>query len=455
MIHPGWRIRFSADPKWGVGRQVKLVAARDDARDFELGFTVRQSATPLIRTPSMRLTLPAKDREHYLSSSPLLGLEHKSIVNEIKRLSDNAQSNDALLNNIFTRARALLPRSAASNRSIPEVLGSGRALPLERAYVMVALCRAANIPARLVTGVMLAETTNVQLHHWVEVFTNGSGWSAYDPLLGYQKDLPSNFLPFVKNRADLVEVVSDHGIEVTYTLTNVDEFLGVQARTGPSWQNIFYLTRLPLEVRNVLAHLFLLPLAVFITALFREVTGIRSYGTFMPALFALAMTQAEWHMATVTLAVVLFFGVLGRAALPAKLRRQPRLTAVLILVVLGVSGSVSLMAYFSLPYDGRVLLLPIVITAILVDLFYKALEKEGAASAFMKLGWTMLQVILCLPVMQYESLGHWFVAHPETHLLTLAICLSITAYRGQRLVDLPRFHWLNRLPSAHTWIEKK
>jgi hypothetical protein len=202
------------------------------------------------------------------------------------------------------------------------------------------------------------------------------------------------------------------------------------------WQSIFYLNRLPLEARNVLAHLLLLPLAVLLTTLFRALTGVRSYGTFMPALFALSWVYADWLMVAITMCLVFIFGVLGRSTLPAKLSRQPRLTAVLILVVLAISATISMMDYLQWHHEGKVSLLPVIIMAILVDLFYKALEKEGAINAFMRLGWTLVQVIICLPVMKLDSLGHWLVAHPEAHLLTLAATLTIAAYRGKRLVNV-------------------
>jgi hypothetical protein len=260
--------------------------------------------------------------------------------------------------------------------------------------------------------------------------------------------VPYNFLPFVKNRADLVEVEGAGETVVSYSVTNADEFLHAWVEPQAGWQRVFYLTRLPLEVRTVLSQLMLLPLAVLLSSLFRELTGIRSYGTFMPALFALALVYAEWRLAAVTLAVVLVFGVLGRSAIPVKVARPPRLTLVLTLVILGVAASLSLMDYLDFRHDGKVVLLPVVITAILVDLFYKSLDKDGAASAFMRLGWTLLQVAFCLPVMQYDSLGHWLVAHPETHLLTLAAVVALASYRGSRLAQHPRFRWLNGPPAG-------
>ncbi|MDT8383792.1 MAG: 7TM domain-containing protein [Gammaproteobacteria bacterium] len=433
LAHPGWRLRFTADPDWGVARQIRLAASSAHAHGFNLGFTLYQSAAPFMQQQlqqSLRHRLTTRERERYLRSDPLLGLEHDTLVNEVRQITDRSSSGAELQSHIFRFAHRLLSPQKAETRPLPEVIASGQASVLERANVMVALSRAANIPARLVTGLELVENREVRLHHWVEVYDIEEGWLAYDPLHGYQRDLPDNFLPFVKDRAELVEVHTTDRVSLHYSVTNVDQHLEMHAGSESGWQRVFYLTRLPLEVRNVLSHLLLLPLAVLLTTLFRELTGIRSYGTFMPALFALSLVYADWQMAAVTMAVVLLFGVLGLSALHTRFRRQPRLTVVLILVVLGVTASISLLEYFQWWHDGKVVLLPVVIMAILVDLFYRTLEKEGPASALRRLGWTLAQVALCLPVMQFESLGHWLVAHPETHLLTLAATLSINTYRG-------------------------
>lgn len=442
LIHPGWQLRFRSDPEWRAGRQVRLEARKTGAKRFELGFILRQSATPLILRPANKQKLSSAERERYLSGDA----QHETITKAVSAMATKSQSNQDLLSHIFERSHQLLPTQVVASRTVSQVLESGRARPLERARLMVALCRTANIPARLVTGLVLKEELDADLHHWVEVNSDSRQWEAYDPLLGYQQTVPHNFVPFIKDRADLVEADPTTKIHVAYAVLNADEFPNMGMLNNSGWQSVFFLARLPLEVRNVLAHLMLLPLAVLLTTLFREFTGIRSYGTFMPALFALAMVYAQWSLAGITLGIVLLFGVLGRSALPGQLRRQPRLTAVLVLVILSVSASVSLIDYLGLQHDGAVILLPVVIMAILVDLFYRTLEKEGPASAFTRLFWTLVQVVLCLPVTQYISLGHWLVAHPETHLLTLIVVLLISTYQGRRLADNPRFHWLNSPP---------
>ena len=437
LIHPGWRVRFVSDPDWGIGRKMRLESTNTNARGFELGFTLRQSAAPLMQRPSLRRKLSTQAKERYLRNDSLLDIETGTLIKVINQLASGSQSNTDLLSRIFDRTQQLVHIQNTSRlRSAPEVIASGRANPLERAYTMIALCRVAHIPARLVTGFELKENKKGNLHHWVEVFNPGTGWLNYDPLHGYRQELPHNFLPFVKDRDDLVEFKSSHRITVRYTINGTDKSLDYYSNRTSGWQSIMYLTRLPLETRNVLAHLLLLPLAVLLTTLFLTLTGVRGYGTFIPALFALTFSTAEWRIVAVSMFFVLIFGVLGRSVLPAKMSRQPRLTAVLILVVVAVIASISIMDYLGWKHDSKTSLLPVVIPAIFIDLFYKELEKNGPTQALLRLFWTLVLVLICLPVMQFESLGHWLVAHPEAHLLTLAATLSITEYRGRKLIKL-------------------
>lgn len=124
----------------------------------------------------------------------------------------------------------------------------------------------------------------------------------------------------------------------------------------------------------------LMPLAVLLSMAFREFTGVQSYGVFTPTLFALVLTRAPWQGAATLLGLVLLFGVLGRWALPAELKRTPRLTLVITLVALGTVASVSIMDYFALNPDGQVMLLSIVILATMVDRTYRTLDGEGLDS---------------------------------------------------------------------------
>ncbi len=109
---------------------------------------------------------------------------------------------------------------------------------------------------------------------------------------------------------------------------------------------IFDLTRLPVKMHEVMSLMLLLPLGALITAFFRNVIGVRTFGTFSPALLAMSFIYAAWGTGIVILIVVVMTGLVGRSLLEKlHLLMVPRLSIVLTLIILCVAFSVSLLDY--------------------------------------------------------------------------------------------------------------
>ena len=143
------------------------------------------------------------------------------------------------------------------------------------------------------------------------------------------------------------------------------------------------------------------------------------------------------------LVIVLLLGVVGRAVIPSELTRVARLAVVLTLVALGIGASASVMEYFEVDFGGQLVLLPIVILASLVDRFYTVFDEKGLHTAVVRLAWTLVLTALCIPIVQYEALGHTMVRYPELHLVTLAAILALNLHGRRRLSQLPGLAWLN------------
>ncbi len=100
------------------------------------------------------------------------------------------------------------------NDDIRENLGSIKALKkgygdcTEYADLFVTLCRAKEIPARVVAG-CVAELSLNSNHHWAEVFLEGAGWIPFDPTYGdsqastFEK-MPNKYIYYSNNRTDRV-----------------------------------------------------------------------------------------------------------------------------------------------------------------------------------------------------------------------------------------------------------
>lgn len=105
-----------------------------------------------------------------------------------------ATSQDDTADAIFAYLRQHLTFSPTHGaRTASAALQSGKADDVGYARAMVALCRAARIPARVVTGFALSEQTKGSPRHWVQVHP-ARQWQAYDPGDGYARDLPADYV---------------------------------------------------------------------------------------------------------------------------------------------------------------------------------------------------------------------------------------------------------------------
>lgn len=442
ITHPGWRQIFRLPEGPESSRRIAFVASKSGQLSIGASFSVQALAVPRLGGGTGARVLEGEEREPYLRDHPTLQIEHAVVRERVAAVAAQFEEDESLADALYDQVRALRDRVTGGLLDVPEILASRSANSQERAYTLVALCRAARIPARLVRGLVLRESTRASLHFWAEVYQGGT-WVPYDPAFGYRHTLPADYLPFVKGIGELVHFSGSSAFSVDYSIVNADPLLEVAESTHEDWFEIFDLSRLTLETRILLASLMLLPFGALLTALFNEVIGVRTFGVFTPTLLALSLVYVPWQSATMVLVVVLLLGVGGRAIIPGEVTRVPRLAVVLTLVALGIGASASLMDYFEIGFGGQLVLLPIVILASLVDRFYTLFDEKGLHTALVRLGWTLLLATLCIPIVQYESLGHALVRYPELHLVTLAAILGLSLYPGRRLSQLPWFAWLN------------
>ena len=318
-------------------------------------------------------------------------------------------------------------------------LANGAATPLGKARAMITLCRAARIPARPVVGIELRQVDSPKLHVWVEVY-RGHNWIPFDPVYGYARFMPIQFIPL---RRGFEHVVRSEGAENVSTefsvlrLSPAEKLLKTEKRHP---LQIFDLTRLPLEMHKVMSLLLLLPFGALITALVRNVVGIQTFGTFAPALLAMSFIYAAWGTGIVILIVVLTAGLFGRGLLERlHILMVPRLSIVLTLVILCVVFCVSLLDYLELTPSAQAVLLPLVILTILIERFHVTAEEDGLVYSLQLTAGTIVVASLCYLILSWDKVGQFILRYPETHLLTIAAFIVVGRYAGYRLTELWRF----------------
>ena len=399
-----------------------------------------------------RLTdLAPNTRSRYLRAEDHLPIYNSGLQRVLQKGVGNWETQQEHVQWIFDYCAHQLPQtdgqSSTSNVANLVDENPSSASPLGRARLMVSLCRAARIPARLVTGFELRQQETIEPHVWVEVF-GSSRWMPFDPVNGYAWHMPINFIPARRGsdrRAGEAIAFETRTSQVSqlsseFTLLRLPPSDDILRSDLPHPIQILDLTRLPVEMHQVMSLLLLVPLGALITALFRNVIGIRTFGTFAPALLAMSFLYADWTTGLVILTIVVVAGLTGRAFLERlHLLMVPRLSIILTVIILCVLFSVSALDYLSLTPSAEAVLLPLVILTIMIERFFVSTEEDGLGFSLQLIVGTLVVAAFCYVLLMRQEVGELIFIYPEIHFFTIAAFIVIGRYTGYRITELWRF----------------
>ncbi len=437
LSHPGLRQRRTkADKK---DRDIVLTAPKAGQYTIESRFNIYVSHLPL--SDPRRIGLTEQNRASWLASSDGITVNTSTTDNIINEIARDIPEPERLIELLFNYVSNNIRIDPAARSDSEIALTSKRATALGSTRALLALVRSAHLPARIVTGVDL-QAPSQRLRYWAEVY-DGEKWLPLDPVSGYLKELPIFYIPIRKGGNQLIISENANVTSTEWKINSLPTYEGLLSSDTKRPTDILDLTRLSPASREILSVLLLLPLGVLTTELLRQFAGIRTYGTFTPTLFALAITYVYWVTAIIVLLLVTVISVAIRAAMPdLNLQRTPRLAIVFTLVAMSMSIVVSAINYFDPNVDNTVTLLPLVILTMLVDRIYTVYDERGLHTATVRLAWTIIAAIVALLVLLQTHWGTWLVSYPEMHAITLAIVIMIGLYQGPKLKDLPSFNWL-------------
>jgi len=447
---PGFKIRKSSS-KDATQRSINVIATDKGQHSISANYLLHLSDTAFTLN-TISTSLSTEKRESYLLDSEELQFKSYAVKKITKRLTKDQPNQEILLDKIYRYAKSIPISNGQDSTNVPQILSKRKATIYDRNLVMVSLARSGGIPARLVSGLILKEDIEVLPHYWVEVYQNGE-WLSYDVFYGYKNTLPHNYLPMRRNNKNMVEITKGQFKQVNYDLEQEFNHPYLQKKQEPNIASVLNLTRLPLTVRDEIALLLLLPLGALITALFRHWVGVHSYGVFTPTLLALAIVYANLMTTLIVFIVVTFLAIGGRSVFPDTLTRIPRLSIIFTLIAVILTMSVSVLNYYDIDQGGKIILLPIIILTSLVDRFYQTIDDKGMKIALNRMAWTIFISLLCLPIIQFQTLGNLLIEFPEAHFITLACFLWLSTYKGAKLIELPVLKFFAEPKSAKKVIK--
>jgi hypothetical protein len=356
--------------------------------------------------------------------------------------------------NTITFARELLARLSEASPSeevalLREQFGDD---DVARSQFVVQLLAIRSIPTRVVHGIRLTETPTdpeAKMRTWLLVH-NGLTWTMLDPVTGAE-GTPPDLFQWSASDKPLLAIEGSPTTRPTFSVRGnlADAMATAERRLEVQNANLvrYSLLSLPLQAQETYRILLMVPIGAFIMLLLRNLVGVKTYGTFMPVLIALAFRETALVAGITLFVVVVGFGLVARFYLERlRLLLVPRLTAILILVVLLMAAVSVLSNRLGLEVGLSVALFPMVIMAMTIERMSVAWDERGAGTAIREGIGTLVVAAVAYLIMSWGPLEHLVFVYPETLLVLFALSLLLGRYSGYRLNELFRFRALAREP---------
>ncbi|HLV76842.1 MAG TPA: inactive transglutaminase family protein [Marinobacter sp.] len=307
--------------------------------------------------------------------------------------------------------------------------------------LIVRMLNHAGIAARTADGLKLEDARRrQQLIPFIQIY-NGERWLTFDPRSGEQ-GVPDNLLLWRQGSESLLDVVGGDSSQVTFSMLR-QTVPALQLATLEASQNglgVLGFYQLPIEEQSMFRMLLLLPVGALIVAFMRIVIGIRTSGTFMPVLIAVAFVQTTLVPGLIAFLSVVAIGLLLRGYLSSlNLLLVSRISALIILVIF-ITAGLSIIGYqMGFNTGMTVTFFPMVIIAWTIERMSILWEEEGAREVLVQGSGSLFVAICAYLAMSLPLAGHLTFNFPELHLVILGLILLMGQYTGYKLSELRRF----------------
>ncbi|MFI4919093.1 MAG: inactive transglutaminase family protein [Legionellales bacterium] len=298
-----------------------------------------------------------------------------------------------------------------------------------------------------VKGIYLTQQSKADLKSFLAVF-NGKDWIYINPRTG-SAGIPKEFLIWQYGNEPFFDLVGGKKAQFSLTVSptpinalSVAKSRGLQA---DSQLLRFSLLQLPVKVQETYKILLTVPIGCFIILILRNFIGIKTFGTFMPVLIALAFRETHVIWGISLFIIIVSFGLLARFYLDQlRLLLVPRLAAILTVVILLMIFISVISQNLGLDAGMSVALFPMVILTMTIERMCITWDERGAAEAIKSGVGSLVAAVISYWAMSYVPLQYLIFAFPELLLILLALILWFGQYRGYRLFELKRFKALAR-----------
>jgi hypothetical protein len=301
----------------------------------------------------------------------------------------------------------------------------------------------ANISAHELRGIELEDGRRRQtLSSLIEVYS-GERWIIANPKTA-SVGLPDNFFIWQRGNGAILNLSGGRNSSLEFALVSnslpAKAVLGMEQRAEEFALLDFSIYTLPVEQQGIFKGLLLIPVAALVVVVMRLLVGVKTSGTFMPILIALAFIQT-----TLLLGLIIFLALIGSGLwIRSYLSRLNLLlvarVATVIIVVILLMAALAVTSYkLGLDQILTVTFFPTVIVAWTIERMSILWEEEGGHEVLIQGSGSLLVAVLAYLAMSNTLVEHLTFNFPELSLSLLGVILLLGKYTGYRLSELYRF----------------
>ncbi len=363
-------------------------------------------------------------------------LEPEPYATVAEQMLQNARARSA---DAYTLARELIAEFNAKAQSATLLLQRKTRLSW-----LVELLQRAGVPAREVQALQLEDGRRRQeLVSYLQVFHGEEAtYQLFDADSGRQ-GRPANLMLWEYRSGPVLDLVGGHNSRVTFSMIRQELPINQISRSVSLDETPllnFSIHSLPLEEQALFKGILLIPVGVLVVVLMRILVGLRTSGTFMPVLIAIAFIQTSLLTGLLGFLLIVGTGLIIRSYLShLNLLLVARISAVIVTVIIMIS-LISVLAYqLGLSEGMKITFFPMIILAWTIERMSILWEEEGAHEVLVQGGGSLLVAILAYLVMDNTWVRHLTFNFLGLQLVIIAIVLLAGNYTGYRLLELKRF----------------
>jgi len=432
---PGYTVleQSTASPGYGLsyletgeGGSTAEWTKRDAAGRQSLYYKVRIAESPGIN-PEPPEFVPAlrevRWSEPYKTAS-------ENLIGEVSALSADNES--------FTRE--LLKRFSPDQSDTQNIKLLMKDMPEEE--LLVRLLNQAGIPSMVVNGIYLEDGRRKQSPVKVLKVYDEEGRGIYYDLAARTQGLPENFILWNEFSSSVLDLEGGSSSSLSFSMIRSSEPVVRTLRDFTEEPSLlsFSIYSLPLEEQSVFKVILLIPLGVFIVVLMRILVGLRTSGTFMPVLLAMAFMETSLLTGLIGFLLVVGTGLIIRSYLShLNLLLVARISAVIITVITIISVFTIASYKMGLTEGLKITYFPIIILSWTIERMSILWEEEGPKEVVIQGGSSLLVAVLVFLVINSVFLRYMVFNFLGLQLVLLGLILLLGNYTGYRLSELRRF----------------